>query len=321
MKLNHLRHVVMVADKGGLRAAARQLGVAQPAITRSIAEAEKAIGAPLFERSARGAVLTAVGERFLVRAAAILAELERAQEEASQMLGEGVGKVRVVLSTAPHLALLPQALGPFRTKFPNVTLTLREGLFTRVHHEVEDGTLDFYVGPLYEAALPASLKSELVFENRRVILCRKGHPLRHATALRQLTQAQWISTTVTENMDAELGPAFQAQGLPSPAIKLHAQSSLTMTLAAAHSDLMVMVPQQWLDFPTTRELLDQVHVREPLAAPAIYAVRRRRLPLTPAAQYLYDLLLRYGQEIGARRAQRRRGEAKHPGRRSVSTDA
>jgi LysR family transcriptional regulator of abg operon len=296
MKLTHLRHVVMVAEKGGLRAAARQLGIAQPAISRSIGEVEKALGGAVFDRSTRGVVLTAVGERFLIRAAAILAELERAQEETSQILGDGIGRVSAVLSTAPHLALLPKMLGPFRDKFPNVTLVLREGLFSRVHHEVEDGTLDFYVGPLSETRLSAGLESELVFENTRVILCRKGHPLRNAVALNQLAEANWISTTVTENMDAELGPVFKSHNLASPAIKLHAQSSLTMTLAAAHSDLLVMVPQQWLESPTTRELLQQIHVGEVIAAPAIYAVRRRRLPLTPAAQYLYDLIFRVGHE-------------------------
>jgi DNA-binding transcriptional LysR family regulator len=310
MKLNHLRHVVTVAEKGALRAAARQLGIAQPAITRSISEVEKEVGAALFERSARGVVLTAVGERFLVRAAAILAELERAKEEASQMLGEGVGRVRVALSTAAHLALLPPSLARFRTKFPNVTLTLREGLFAQMHREVEDGRLDFYVGPLSEAAPAASLKSELAFENKRVILCRKGHPLRNATTLRHLGQAQWISTTVTEDLHAELGPVFLAQGLPSPPIKLHSQSFLSLTLSAANSDLLVMVPQQWLNFPTTRELLEQVRVREPLMAPAIYMVRRRGMPLTPAAQYLYDQLLRYGQETIASRPQRRRRDSR-----------
>jgi LysR family transcriptional regulator, regulator of abg operon len=297
MKLNHLRHVVMVAEKGGLRAAARQLGVAQPVITRSIGEVERTLGAPLFERSTRGVVLTAVGERFLVRAGAILAELERAQQETTQMLGEGVGSVRIVLSTVPHLALLPQALAPFRKKFPNVTLSVREGLFSRVHQEVEGGTLDFYVGPLSETKLPASLSSDLLFENRRVILCRKDHPLSGATSLKQLNAAGWISTTVTENLEAELTPVFKSHGLPAPQIKFHAQSSLTMTLAVAHSDLLVMVPHQWLDFPTTKALLQQIPVREPLDAPAIFAVRRRRLPLTPAAQYLYDLFCRYAREL------------------------
>lgn len=296
----------MVAEKGGIRAAARVLGVAQPSITRSISEAEKAIGAALFERTTRGVLLTLVGERFLVRAAALLTELERAEEEASQLAGKGIGTVRVVLSTAPHLALLPKALENFRRKYPNVTLVLREGLFARIHHEVEDGTLDFYVGPLSEAALGPNLQSELVFENKRVILCRKGHPLASATSLKELLVASWISTSVTESLDAELGPVFRAANLPAPEVKLHAQSSLTMTLAAANSDLLVMVPHQWLDVPTTREYLQHIRVREPLEAPPIYAVRRRRLPLTPAAQYLYDGLMRLGQDISPRRASAKR---------------
>ena len=319
MKLLHLKHVVMVAEKGGIRAAARELRLAQPSVTRSIGEAEKAIGAPLFERSARGVVLTPVGERFLVRAAAILAELERAEQEASQLVGEGIGTVRLVLSTAPHLALFPNALDRFRQRYPNVTLVLREGLFARVHHEVEDGRLDFYVGPLSEAALGASLQSDLLFENKRVILCRKGHPLRESNSLKELLPAAWISTAVTENLDAELGPVFRAAGLPAPQIKLHAQSSLTMTLAAANSDLLVMVPHQWLDFPTTREFLQQVRVRETIEAPPIYAVRRRRLPLTPAAQYMYDLFLHFGRQIAPLpqsrkpRSKTKRGASSKPG--------
>ena len=41
MKLNQLRDVLAIAESGSLRAAARQLGVAQPALTRSIQELER----------------------------------------------------------------------------------------------------------------------------------------------------------------------------------------------------------------------------------------------------------------------------------------
>jgi len=296
----------MVADKGSLRAAARQIGVAQPAISRSIAEVEREVGAALFERSARGAVTTAVGQRFLLRATAILAELQRAKEEAAQILGEGSGHVSVALSTAVHLALLPKALPVFRAKYPNILLSIREGLFARVHREVEEGALDFYMGPLSETPVPGSLQSELAFNNRRIILSRKGHSLRHANSLSKLVNADWISTTVTETEDAELGPLFAAHGLPTPKVRLHVQSSLTMTLAVAHTDLLVMVPQQWLGFPTTRDLLQEVRVKEPLDAPAVYAVRQRRFPLTPAAQLFYDLLLQFGHEIAGRGPSKRR---------------
>lgn len=50
MKLNHLRDFLTVAEHGSLSAAARQLGIAQPAVKCSIQELERALGATLFER-------------------------------------------------------------------------------------------------------------------------------------------------------------------------------------------------------------------------------------------------------------------------------
>ena len=64
MKINSLRDFLAVAERGSLRAAARQLGLAQPAMTRSIQELEKELGVVLFERRAKGVVLTPMGEVF-----------------------------------------------------------------------------------------------------------------------------------------------------------------------------------------------------------------------------------------------------------------
>ena len=75
MKLNHLRDVVAVADRGGLRAAARHLNLAQPALTRSLGEIERELDASLFERGARGTTLTATGQAFVARARSILNEV------------------------------------------------------------------------------------------------------------------------------------------------------------------------------------------------------------------------------------------------------
>ena len=71
MKLTHLRDFLAVADRGGLRRAAKHLGLAQPAISRSIRELEHELGATLFERSTSGMVLTPIGEAFRRRTAAI----------------------------------------------------------------------------------------------------------------------------------------------------------------------------------------------------------------------------------------------------------
>src|SRR5262249_38064750 len=100
MKLTQLRHATAITERGSLRAAARHLGVAQPAFSRSIAELERELGAPLFERRAKGMVATSLGKAFVQRAAAILNDVRRAQDEFEQLRGNAVGSVSIGLSIA-----------------------------------------------------------------------------------------------------------------------------------------------------------------------------------------------------------------------------
>lgn len=118
MKLNHIRDVIAVAERGSLRSAARHLGIAQPAITRSIRELEHELDATLFVRHVNGVALTPMGEAFLRRATAIQLELERTKDEIQQLMGVKTGIVAVGLSTAAHIALLPRVLKPFGKSVP-----------------------------------------------------------------------------------------------------------------------------------------------------------------------------------------------------------
>src|SRR3954454_18305129 len=81
MKLTQLGYIAAIAERGSVRAAARHLGVAQPAFSRSIAELERELGAPLFERRAKGMVATPLGEAFAKGATVILNAVKRAQQK------------------------------------------------------------------------------------------------------------------------------------------------------------------------------------------------------------------------------------------------
>jgi LysR family transcriptional regulator, regulator of abg operon len=296
MKLNQVRDIIAVAERGSLRSAARFLGVAQPAITRSIRELERELGVTLFERQSTGVVLTPLGEIFLRRAKAAHGELIRAQEELDQYRGEAHGTLRVCLSSASQIALLPHTLSPFRERYSAVTLEIVEGLFTSAEASLKDGTLDCYIGPLAEESLSGELLFEKLFDNERLVFGRKGHPLANAKTLAELVEAQWIATTVTVKADAELGPMFSKFGLPSPKIAVHSSSSLSMITMATYSDLLAMLPMQWTQVPWLHNLLERIHVKEFLPSAAIYIVRRASLPLTPAAEYFCDMARRAGQQ-------------------------
>jgi LysR family transcriptional regulator, regulator of abg operon len=292
MKLTQLRDVVTVGERGSLRGAARHLGLAQPAITRSIREIERELGVPLFERQAKGMVLTPMGERFVLRARTVQDELRRAREEIDQLQGQTTGQVNAALSTVSHLALLPRSLAAFRSRFPGVMINLEEALYPSIEIPLLTGKLDFYVGPLPETALPKELSAEKLFDNKRSILARKGHPLANAHSIRDLADAHWIITSITVQDSAELGPVFERHGLPQPQVRMRSHSAVTTIVAVAHSDLLAMLPQQYCEFPWSAELLEKIDVEETLPGPPLHIVKRTRMPLTPAAELLCDLLRR-----------------------------
>lgn len=292
MKLTQLRDLVAVADHGGLRRAARHLNVAQPAITRSIRELERELGVTLFERTTTGMVLTPIGEAFARRSTAVQMEIERARDEVEQLRGAGTGAVAVGLSTAPHVSLLPRVLMPFQRRFSDVRLRIIEGLFPAMEADIREGRIDFYVGPLAEVSLSGQLAVERLFENSRIVLGRRGHPLANARSLGELVDARWVATSVTARSEAELNPLFERHGLPAPVIAVQTESALSMITVAASTDLLAMLPQQWLGFVNATRLLTRIRLDTPLAAPAICIVHRSRLPLTPAAEQLCDLFRR-----------------------------
>lgn len=293
MKLNQLRDLVAIVERGSLRSAARHLDVAQSGLTRSIRNLEHELGHPMFERDARGMVLTPIGRLFYQRASSAMNELRRADEEMAQAQGGSQGTVVVGLSIMPHLGMLPGALGPFRKRFPGVTLKVIEGLYPAIEPGLRNGSIDFYVGAASHDTPAPGLVSETLFENTRIVVGRKGHPLAAARSLKELSNAEWATPSLDVIAAEDLNEVFSRFKLGQPQIRLQANSAMSLLVALAHSDLLTMLPRQWAEFALTQHALQVISVREQLTAPPIVFLRKADLPLTPAAEHLSDLLKRY----------------------------
>lgn len=296
MKLSQFRNFLAIADKGSVRSAARYLNLTQPALTRSMQELERELNTSLFVRGARGIVLTEMGERFLTRARTVTNEVRRAQEEVAQLQGSHNGTLHVCMSAVPHIALFPYALREFRIRYPAVVMDVLDGGYTVAEGLLKSGVLDCYIGPA-PSDPGAEMIAEKLFDNTRVILSRRGHPLRHANSLSDLIDAEWITTSITHRAEEELGPLFAQHDLPAPRLVLRAHSALTYITTIAYSDLLTMLPIQWAQFEMTRNALDIIDVVEPLAAPSIYLISRADLPPTPATQYFSDMIRRASQHL------------------------
>lgn len=292
MKLHHLRNVVAVVERGSLRAGAKHLGLAQPAVSRSIKELERELGLTLFERNKFGMTLTHAGEVFARRAKAIQAEFARTLEEMEHLKGEDRGTITVGCSSATLIAMVPTIVNRFHVKYPNIRIKLLEGSLPMLEGQIRDGLIDLYYGPVATGFVDPALVIELLFENERMIIGRKDHPLRHATSLSDLVGATWVTTPMAIDSDNEVNSVFAAAGLPTPRIVMQASSAMNLAVIVATSDLLAPVPQQWMELIRATGLMERIPVREVSKAPRICAVRRANVPLTPACEFVNDLALR-----------------------------
>lgn len=106
--LKQIRYFLTVADLGGFTPAAAALFVAQPALSRQIAQLEKELGFPLFEREARGVSLTPSGTVYRDRVIAIQQQLSAAAEESAQLANGEAGVLRLLHSSSiPATSLMP----------------------------------------------------------------------------------------------------------------------------------------------------------------------------------------------------------------------
>ncbi len=294
MKLTHLRDVLAVADFGSIRAAGRRLGTTQPAITRSIREIEHELGVSLFERHAKGVRLTDMGRVFVRRAASVQQEVRRAKEEIAQLQGGTSGEVSVALSTASIMSIMPKAVAQFRRRFPDAVLKIHESFLQPVEKDLLSGRIDLYIGPLDPAKSAPHFAVEQLFENRRLIVGRRGHPLATARSLGELVGVRWVRPTLSAHIvEGDFEELFARAGLPRPNIVMHARSALITLLAVADSDLLTVVPRQWTDLPLLAGAIEPLAL-PPLTAAPITIVRRQDMPLTPIAEYLCDMVRRVG---------------------------
>lgn len=290
MKLHNLRDFVAIAKCGGIRAAARHLNLSQPALSKSISQLESELGTPLFERTARGSALNSYGERFLVRAEAAIHELNRGREEVTQLRGDTGGSVSFAVSSVVAMAFLTNALSRFRKRFPLAHVQLYEGNHAVMLRGLRERSLDFVVGPVPDLQIADDLAIEHLFDNERLVLARKDHPLHQATSLRQLADAEWLTTSVLGPRDNEFRGIFEFHGLQAPTSITRCDSLIALMAIIADTDAIAFLPRQWADSQVTRSIIAAIPIMEKLPGPATCLIRPSAMPLTPAAESLADAI-------------------------------
>ncbi len=124
MDWNLARAFCATADAGSLSAAARQLGLTQPTLSRQVAGLEAALGVTLFDRIGKRLILTDVGHGLIEHARAMSAAADALALAAAGTSQDVTGRVSISATDAVSAYLLPAIVARIREHAPDLTLVV-----------------------------------------------------------------------------------------------------------------------------------------------------------------------------------------------------
>ncbi len=240
-----LHALVAVADTRSEGAAAQRLGLTQVAVHLSLRQLEHAARLKLLQRSRRGTRLSEAGEGVLLHTKLALAELRTGHDELAALRGLAAGRVAVGALPMAADVLVPQALSRLFAQQPGVQVTVADGTYEALLHQLRHGDVDLVVGPLRGSRAPADVAEETLFIDHLVPVVRGGHPLlargRPPRSLRTLLPGPWIGPLPGTPARAAFERAFAHAGLPVPAVAMQANSPAVVRSVLMAGDAVALL--------------------------------------------------------------------------------
>ncbi|SDU43733.1 pca operon transcription factor PcaQ [Stappia sp. ES.058] len=188
IKLRHLEAFLAIARLGGLTDAADEMGVTQPAISKTLKELEELLGAVLMDRGRGGVSLTAEGEIFRHYAGLSLAALREGLDglEQARMGSDRLLRVGALPSVAA--SIIPRAAELHLEYGRGATLDIVTGPNGHMLDQLRAGALHVVIGRLGLPEAMQGLSFQQLYTEQVALVVRPGHPLLGSSDLARLPE-------------------------------------------------------------------------------------------------------------------------------------
>ena len=177
MELKHLRFFSVVAELQHITAAAEQIMVSQPFLTKCINQLEAELGVELFDHVGRKIQLNEAGNAFYKHTQNILHELENAQTEMKEMSGRLAHTVNVITNVGLYM---PPILATIQKMDPNINLIQSSAKRYKIIEALQNGTADFgFCAPSLDEGTNSGIVSENIMSDGVYVVFSPNHPLKH----------------------------------------------------------------------------------------------------------------------------------------------
>jgi DNA-binding transcriptional LysR family regulator len=289
--------IVAIEDSGQISAAAEVLNISQPAASRMLSEMESITKTSLYERVARGVVLTTFGAALARRARKILLELGEASREIGELKSGKGGSVFIGAVTAPAMSLVVPAINKVRKAYPGIEINIQVETSNVLARELLAARHDFIIGRIPDDLNPRLFEVTEIGIERACLIVRSRHPLmkQKSSSLSDVRDYDWVFQPPGTLLRRTIEDVFLSRGVALPENIVNTSSLLltcaiiceTDAIAPVAVDVAQFLASQGSNASDVRMLPIDFDIN--VKPYSMITARERALP--PSARLLYDIIL------------------------------
>jgi len=300
VRLRDLDTLLAVVQTGGMRKAAQQLHLSQPAVSKAVRSLEEALGVPLLDRGKRGVEATPFGAALAQRTKAAFDELRHALADIEHLGDPGGGEVRLGAMETLCAGVVAATVEQMSRRYPRMRLHVQPGNSVNLtNHFLKERLIEFAVMRPRELPLPAGLVGEPLFVDRFLVVVGVQHPhaRRRRIGLEELVGEDWILSEAESLPQSPLSCAFQALGIDMPTRIRSDSINLRLRLLTT-GRWVTLMPRAMFRFMPPAGLLRALPIEIPQwEIPYMIVKHRDHTLASPAAKFL-DTLAEVARSLG-----------------------
>lgn len=286
--LRELEYFLAIAERRSFTAAAAELNITQPALTKSIRLLEDELGVQLFRRLPRGVELTPYGASLARHARAVRVQVKDAISEIQSLQSGISGRITIGAGPAWLRRLLPSAVGALVRERPLVRVRIVGGFDEAILQDLRLGEIDAALVEVPSSEESADLDVHPLTTDELIVACRKGHPLteREEVRISELLTAQWALPPRATRSRRRLDSLFISRELPPPDAVVETESGAFLLSLLKESDALTYTTRRTLEQPDASDLAE-IGVPELAAERIAGFITRKGQTMSPPLAVLF----------------------------------
>ena len=300
IKLHDLRALMIVAQAGSMGKGAKLLNTSQPAVSRSIADLEHAVGHRLLDRGRRGVELTKYGSALLDCSSAMFDDLRQGLKQLEYLADPTVGEIRIGGNEAVVAGLLAAVYERLRRRYPRIAIHVTQvPVVSQQIRELRERKVDLIFGRIGQS-IEADIAAEVLFHDRTFVVASPKNKLsrRRRIKLPDLADETWALSPPDTLIGSVIADAFRTSGVDYQRKSVATGSIYLQTALLASGPFLIVIPGSVLRFQQKPAAAENLASRSSRAALAVWNHDAEKSACQSSRSAFHRVRARRGQTLG-----------------------